>query len=198
MDAGDAALAGPEDWGEPGLTPAEKVLGWTGFIVLAFVTGRPENPVNGVQPDASARCQIRFTADVEEADLLPALRRHLDEQGFPQVEIRQAGHAAFPAWRTDPDDPWVAWTLQSMETTLGYRPNLIPNSSGGLPSAIFSKALDLPVIWIPHSYGGCRQHGPDETPSAAADPRSARDHDRTLLGSRRRGAGFCGIGPLLG
>ena len=88
-DAGDAALVGPDDWGEPGLTPAEKVLGWTGFIILAFVTGRPENPVNGVQPDARARCQIRFTADVEEAELLPALRRHLDVRGFPQVEIAQ-------------------------------------------------------------------------------------------------------------
>ncbi len=162
VDAGDASLAGPADWGEPGLTPAEKVLGWTSFIVLAFITGRPENPVNGVQPDASARCQIRFTADVEEADLLPALRRHLDEQGFPQVEIRQAGHATFPAWRTDPENPWVDWTLTSMTETLGYRPNLIPNSSGGLPSAIFNKALDLPVIWIPHSYGGCCQHGPNE------------------------------------
>ena len=162
VESGDAALVGPEHWGEPGLTPAEKVLGWTGFIVLAFITGRPENPVNGVQPDAHARCQIRFTADVEEAELLPALRRHLDERGFPQVEVRQAGHATFPAWRTDPDDPWVGWTLGSMKKTLGYRPNLIPNSSGGLPSAIFSHALDVPVIWIPHSYGGCRQHGPDE------------------------------------
>jgi len=162
VDAGDASLVGPEDWGEPGLTPAEKVLGWTSFIILAFITGRPENPVNGVQPNASTRCQIRFTADVEEDDLLPALRRHLDKEGFPKVEIKQAGHATFPAWRTDPDNPWVDWTLTSIEKTLGYRPNLIPNSSGGLPSAIFANALNVPVIWIPHSYGGCRQHGPDE------------------------------------
>jgi len=162
VDAGDAALVGPDDWGESGLTPAEKVLGWTGFIILAFLTGRPENPVNGVQPDASARCQIRFTADVEEKNLLPALRQHLDQQGFSQVEIKPAGHATFPAWRTDPDNPWVGWTLKSMTDTLGYRPNLIPNSSGGLPSRIFADSLDVPVIWIPHSYGGCRQHGPDE------------------------------------
>ncbi len=162
LDAGDAALVGPDDWGEPSLTPAEKVLGWTGFIVLAFITGRPENPINGVQPDAQARCQIRFTADVEEEDLLPALRRHLDFNGFPQVKIKQAGHATFPAWRTDPDNPWVERVMNSMAETLGYRPNLIPNSSGGLPSAIFANTLDVPVIWIPHSYGGCRQHGPDE------------------------------------
>jgi acetylornithine deacetylase/succinyl-diaminopimelate desuccinylase-like protein len=168
LDAGDASLVAPKNWGEPGLTPAEKVLGWTGFVILAFITGRPENPVNGVQPDARARCQIRFTADVAEANLLPALRRHLDERGFPQVEIQPAGHVSFPAWRTDPDNPWVDWTLASMIETLGYAPNLIPNSSGGLPSRIFADALDLPVIWIPHSYGGCRQHGPDEHLLASA------------------------------
>lgn len=162
VDAGDATLVGPADWGEPGLSPAEKVLGWTGFIVLAFITGRPENPINGVQPDARARCQIRFTADVDGEQLLPALRAHLDRQGFPQVEIKGAGHASFTAWRTDPDNPWVDWTLKSIEATLCYCPNLIPNSSGGLPSEIFGKTLGVPVIWIPHSYGGCRQHGPDE------------------------------------
>lgn len=93
---------------------------------------------------------------------MPALREHLNREGFPQIEIREAGHASFTAWRTDPDDPWVDWTLKSIETTLGYRPDLIPNSSGGLPSEIFGKTLGVPVIWIPHSYGGCRQHGPDE------------------------------------
>ncbi len=162
VDAGDAALIGPEDWGEPGLSSAEKVLGWTSFIVLAFITGRPENPINGVQPDARARCQIRFTVDVDREQLLPALREHLDRHGFAQVEIQEAGHASFTAWRTDPDNSWVNWTLKSLEKTLGYAPNLIPNSSGGLPSEIFGKILGVPVIWIPHSYGGCRQHGPDE------------------------------------
>ncbi len=162
VDAGEAALIGPDDWGETGLTPAEKVLGWTSFIVLAFTTGRPENPVNGVQPDARARCQVRFTADLDGDNILAALRQHLDQSGFGQVEIKQAGHATFPAWRTPPEDPWVEWAMKSMNVTLGYRPNLIPNSSGGLPSQIFAHALGVPVIWIPHSYGGCRQHGPDE------------------------------------
>ena len=48
------------DWGEPGLSRPEKMFAWTSFIVLSFITGRPENPGNGVQPDAIARCQLRF------------------------------------------------------------------------------------------------------------------------------------------
>ncbi|WGF89179.1 M20 family metallopeptidase [Marinivivus vitaminiproducens] len=159
--AGDAEPL-PADWGEPGLSQAEKMFSWTGFIILAFITGRPENPVNGVQPDAVARCQIRFSADVDEADLVPALRRHLDAQGFGMVEIRPSGHVGFPAWRTDPDNPWVDWTLASTRRTLGHDAVLVPNSSGGLPSAIFARHLDVPVIWVPHSYSGCCQHGPNE------------------------------------
>ncbi|MEZ5931117.1 MAG: M20/M25/M40 family metallo-hydrolase [Alphaproteobacteria bacterium] len=184
LDAGDASLVGPADWGEPGLTPAEKVLGWTGFIILAFITGRPENPVNGVQPEARARCQIRFTADVDEADLLPALRRHLDEQGFPQVEIRPAGHASFPAWRTDPDNPWVDWTLTSLTETLDYRPNLIPNSSGGLPSG-FLRTLELPVIWIHALLWRLPSARTGRASPRRCHARRARDHDGAFLGPGR-------------
>ena len=42
------------DWGEPGLTSAEKIYGWNSFIVLAMISGRPENPVNAVAPNARA------------------------------------------------------------------------------------------------------------------------------------------------
>lgn len=94
--------------------------------------------------------------------MLPTLRRHLDDRGLHQVAIEEAGHNSFVAWRTDPDDPWVEWALASMARTLGRAPRLVPNSSGGLPSEIFARHLELPVLWVPHSYGGCCQHGPDE------------------------------------
>ena len=162
IDAADPTLVMPADWGEAELSIPEKKFAWTSFIILAFVTGRPENPGNGVQPDASARCQIRFTVDADHDTFLTALRRHLDAHGFEQVRIEPVDRNYFPAWRTDPDNSWVDWTLASVERTLGYAPDLIPNSAGSLPSELFARNLDLPVIWIPHSYSGCRQHGPDE------------------------------------
>ena len=87
MDPGPDFPEIDPEWGEPGLSRPENMFGWTSFIVLAFITGRPENPVNGVQLDAWARCQIRYAADVDPARFLPALRRHLDQHGFPQVKI---------------------------------------------------------------------------------------------------------------
>ena len=93
---------------------------------------------------------------------MPALRRHLDERGFGQVEVRETRHSYFPAWRTDPENPWVPWAIESVAATEGRRPIIVPNSAGGLPSDIFARNLNVPVMWVPHSYTGCCQHGPNE------------------------------------
>jgi hypothetical protein len=46
--------------------------------------------------------------------------------------------------------------------TCGRKPAFLPNLGGTLPSDPFSDILELPTIWVPHSYGGCSQHAPDE------------------------------------
>jgi acetylornithine deacetylase/succinyl-diaminopimelate desuccinylase-like protein len=148
-------------WGEPGLSAAEKIYGWTSFIVLAMISGRPENPVNAVAPNARARCQLRYTVDSDPDAFVPALRRHLDDHGFGEVRIENAG-IGMPASRTSPEDPWVKWTVASMERSLGRRVQVIPNGGGGLPGDIFVDFLGVPLVWIPHSYNGCKQHGPNE------------------------------------
>ncbi len=157
---GEAATIDP-DWGEPGLTAAEKVFGWTSFIVLAMVSGRPENPVNAVAPNASAHCQIRYTVDSDPDSFVPALRRHLDAAGFPEVKIENAG-IRMAACRTSPTGPWVRWAVASVEKSLRRHVQVIPNSGGGLPNDVFVDHLGVPLVWIPHSYNGCKQHGPNE------------------------------------
>jgi acetylornithine deacetylase/succinyl-diaminopimelate desuccinylase-like protein len=161
VGGGGEAASIDADWGEPGLTTAEKIYGWNSFIVLAMVSGRPENPVNAVAPTARAHCQIRYTVDTDPADFAAALRRHLDAEGFTGVRIENAG-VRMPASRTDPAHPWVRWTVASMEHTLGRHVQVIPNSSGGLPGDVFVDHLGVALIWVPHSYNGCKQHGPDE------------------------------------
>ena len=126
-----------------------------------MLSGRPENPVNAVAPNARAHCQIRYTVDTDPAVFEPALRRHLDAEGFPEVRIENAG-IRMPASRTDPADAWVGWTVASMERTLGRHVQVIPNASGGLPGDVFVDHLGVPLVWVPHSYNGCKQHGPDE------------------------------------
>ncbi|WP_426959033.1 M20/M25/M40 family metallo-hydrolase [Muricoccus radiodurans] len=150
-------------WGEPGMSVTERIFAWTSVIVLAFVTGLPDAPTNAVQAEARARLQVRHTVDVPGGSIIPAIRSHLDRQGFPEVEVVPVMERdMFSASRTDPDHPWVRAVIASMERTVGRAPNVIPNSSGSNPSDIFQEELSVPVMWIPNSYAGCHQHGPDE------------------------------------
>jgi acetylornithine deacetylase/succinyl-diaminopimelate desuccinylase-like protein len=150
-------------WGEPGLTKGEKIFGWTSVIVLAQITGHPDAPTNAVQGEARARLQVRHAADVAGPSIVPALRRHLDARGFGDVAVVPVlERDMFGAARTDPDDPWVAAVAASITATAGRAPNIVPNSSGSNPSDMFLEELGIPVIWIPNSYAGCNQHGPDE------------------------------------
>lgn len=159
---------GPEDpaidawWGEPGLTPAEQVFGWCSFEVLSFLTGQPDKPMNAVPPKAWARCQLRFVVGVDVNEIMPALRRHLDRQGFSMVKIAPTRAESTPATRLDPDDAWVRWTVDSITRTTGKNPTILPNLGGTLPNHVFTDTLGLRTIWIPHSYAGCSQHAPNE------------------------------------
>ena len=161
VGGGGEAATIDEGWGEPGLTAAEKIYGWNSLIILAMVSGRPENPVNAVAPDARAHCQIRYTVDSDTDTFEAALRSHLDTHGLEQVAIENAS-VRMPASRTSPDHPWVQWARDSMERSLGKAVQVIPNSSGGLPGDVFVDHLHVPLVWVPHSYNGCKQHGPDE------------------------------------
>jgi acetylornithine deacetylase/succinyl-diaminopimelate desuccinylase-like protein len=161
VGGGEGAATIDADWGEPGLTPAEKIYGWNSFIVLAMLSGKPDAPVNAVAPDARATCHIRYTVDTDPNSFEASLRRHLNEQGFGDIVIENAG-VRMAASRTPPNHPWVRWAQESMQKTLGKRVQIIPNSSGGLPGDVFVDHIGVPLVWVPHSYNGCKQHGPDE------------------------------------
>jgi len=162
VDGGDDGPKIDRDWGEPDLTPAERVFGWNSFEILAFTTGTPERPVNAIPGAARAHCQLRYVVGTDVDDVIPALRRHLDRHGFRQVEARPGKGGHFFASRLDPADPWVSWAKLSMQRTTGRAPTILPNLGGSLPNDIFADVLSLKTLWVPHSYAGCSQHAPDE------------------------------------
>ena len=178
VEGGEDGPAIDEDWGEPGLIPSERVFGWCSFEVLAFVTGNPDKPVNAIPPRAAAHCQLRYVVGIDPADILPALRRHLDREGFSKVTISPSREGFFPATRLDPQHPWVKWADDSIARTTGARPAILPNLGGSLPNDVFSDTLGLPTVWIPHSYAACSQHAPNEHLLAPV----ARDALRIMTG----------------
>jgi acetylornithine deacetylase/succinyl-diaminopimelate desuccinylase-like protein len=162
LNAGEDAPDVDLDWGEESLSPSERVWGWNSFAVLAMTTGIPERPQNAIAPAATAWCQLRFVVGTDPDDIVPALKRHLASEGFDMVEVTTDGGVAFNATRLDPDHPWVEWTAKSIKATSGKSPAILPNLGGSLPNELFADGLDLPTIWVPHSYAGCSQHAPNE------------------------------------
>jgi len=164
----DGGADGPQIdtwWGQPGLSPPQRVFAANTFNVLAFVTGNPSKVVNAIPPRAIAHCQLRMVAGTDPDIVAPALRRHLDAHGFGAVRVDPPppGNAgAFPARRTEPDHPWAVFVRDSMATTMDGRPAVLPSIGGSVPNHVFTDVLDLPTIWIPHSYPSCSQHAPDE------------------------------------
>jgi acetylornithine deacetylase/succinyl-diaminopimelate desuccinylase-like protein len=150
------------DWGEPGLTPAERVFGWNALEVLAFRTGNPERPVNAIPPRASAVMQLRFVAGCDWRTFIPAIRAHLDAQGLTVVDVRQGTMEPMSATRLDPEHPWVRWAVASITATTGTAPAVLPNLGGSLPNDCFADVLGMPTVWVPHSYPACSQHAPNE------------------------------------
>lgn len=148
------------DWGEPGLTPAERVLAWNAIEILACKSGNPESPVNAIPPTARAHCQLRFVVGSDWEHAQQHLDEHLARHGFGNVRVTV--RPAVPATRLDLDDPWVEWTRESIRRTTGKKPALLPNLGGTVPNAIFAETLALPTVWIPHSYPACSQHAPNE------------------------------------
>jgi acetylornithine deacetylase/succinyl-diaminopimelate desuccinylase-like protein len=157
-DPGDPAV--DTDWGEPGLTPGERVIAWNTLEVLACRTGNPDFPVNAIPASAKASMHMRFVVGTDVSRLAEVVHEHLAARGFGDTQVSEPVVTA--ATRLDPDNAWVRFALASIERSTGIAPALLPNLGGSLPNDVFADVLGLPTVWVPHSYAACNQHAPDE------------------------------------
>jgi acetylornithine deacetylase/succinyl-diaminopimelate desuccinylase-like protein len=149
-----------ENWGERGMSAAERLYAWNTLEVLALSGGNIEAPANAIPGRARAVLQLRFVVGTKIDAAVDAIRAHLLARGFPMVEV--GATQSFAASRTNFDSPWIEWAARSIQQTSGKPPAVLPNFGGSLPNDVFSEGLGLPTIWVPHSYPGCSQHAPDE------------------------------------
>ena len=165
IDGGDGGPAVDAWWGEPELTPAERVHGANTFNILAFSCGTPGRPVNAIPPKAVANCQLRFIAGTDVDGIVPTLERHLRSHGHEHVQVLPppaVNDGMFAATRTEPDHPWAQFVARSLQRSSNAKPAVVPSMGGSICNDIFTDDLGLPTIWIPHSYVSCSQHAPDE------------------------------------
>jgi acetylornithine deacetylase/succinyl-diaminopimelate desuccinylase-like protein len=147
-------------WGEPGLSPAERLYAWNTLEVLAMSAGNIKSPANAIPGRAQAMVQLRFVVGTRIDEVAAAVQQHFERIGLGMVRVRASQY--FAASRTDTGNPWVEWACSSIQRTTGKNPAVLPNFGGALPNDVFSEVLGLPTIWVPHSYAGCSQHAPDE------------------------------------
>lgn len=156
--ADDPALS--EGWGEPGLSAAERLMGWNTLEVLAMGAGNPQRPVNAIPGEAVLHCQLRFVVGTPWQRLQEIVQAHLEARGFHDIDVSIT--LAGAATRLEPDHPWAQWAQASIERTAGQPPDVLPNLAGSLPNDVFAELLGLPTLWVPHSYPACAQHAPNE------------------------------------
>ncbi|WP_298254461.1 M20 family metallopeptidase [Bradyrhizobium sp.] len=149
-----------ENWGEDGMSAAERLYAWNTLEVLAMSSGNIEKPANAIPGHASAVLQLRFVVGTRVDNIADVIRAHLHARGFAMVAV--SATQRFAASRTDLDSPWINWTAESIRKTTGKAPAVLPNFGGSLPNDVFTDILKLPTVWVPHSYPGCSQHAPDE------------------------------------
>src|SRR6266513_2930673 len=76
------------DWGEEGLSAAERLYAWNTLEVLAVSSGNIESPANSISGVTHAVLQLRFVVGTRLDRIVDALRAHLHSNGFSIVEVK--------------------------------------------------------------------------------------------------------------
>ncbi len=95
------------NWGEEGLSPAERLYAWNTLEVLAISSGDFDKPANAIPGGAHAVLQLRYVVGTQIEDVVPAIQRHFDDSGFSMIKVRAT--QSFAASRTDLASPWIKW-----------------------------------------------------------------------------------------
>jgi acetylornithine deacetylase/succinyl-diaminopimelate desuccinylase-like protein len=109
---------------------------------------------------ASAKIDFRLVPEQTPEDVLSSLRKHLDQGGYTDVQIRHLGGG--PAARTDPDDPFVDLVVQSAIPVYGHPMQIVPMTGGSGPNYAFTHYLNLPICTAGIGYPGTNAHAPNE------------------------------------
>ncbi|HEU4332981.1 MAG TPA: M20/M25/M40 family metallo-hydrolase, partial [Candidatus Eisenbacteria bacterium] len=109
---------------------------------------------------AKAKVDFRLVPDQKPADVVRALRAHLDAQGFGDVRVEFLGGGA--AGRTDPDDPFLALVARTAEPVYGVPMQIVPMIGGSGPNHAFIETLGVPIATAGFGHPDTRAHAPDE------------------------------------
>jgi acetylornithine deacetylase/succinyl-diaminopimelate desuccinylase-like protein len=109
---------------------------------------------------ASAKVDFRLVPGQDPLDILAKLRKHLDAEGFSDVEVNYLGGER--PGRTDPDDPFVKLTIEAAREAYGADVVIVPMVGGSGPNHVFLDTLKVPIVSAGVGYPGGQAHAPNE------------------------------------
>jgi len=77
-----------ENWGEEGLSAAERLYAWNTLEVLAMSSGNIEKRQRDSGTGAGRFCSFALSVGTKVDKIVDVIRAHLHERGFPMVEVR--------------------------------------------------------------------------------------------------------------
>lgn len=109
---------------------------------------------------AQAKIDCRLVPGQDPHDIAYKFRRHLDFQGFADVEVELlTGQRAY--W-TDPGHPFVDLVVRTAREAWGAEPIYHLSAAGTGPMYPFGHLLRVPIVSTGSGYFGSRAHAPDE------------------------------------
>ena len=115
---------------------------------------------------ANAKLDFRLVPNQSAADIIPALRRHLDKHGFQDVKINWSN--GYDPSQTDPDSELVRTALDTYQS-YGVKTVVWPRIAGSAPFYLFTRELKLPLVIFGLGHGS-GAHSVDEYLVVEADP----------------------------
>lgn len=109
---------------------------------------------------AMAKVDFRLVPDQDPETVYAALRKHLDTNGFSDIEIKYLGGQR--PGRVDPNHPYVQLAAQTAREVYGKEPCIYPLVGGSGPIHPFVAGLRQPVVTCGAGYPGSRVHAPNE------------------------------------
>jgi acetylornithine deacetylase/succinyl-diaminopimelate desuccinylase-like protein len=108
----------------------------------------------------TAKIDVRLVPNMTVKEVIPRVRRHLDQHGFPEVKIveLEEGYGWAKTRVTEPAAQAVIETYREF----GHEPEVWPHMAGSAPFCLFNRApLNLPFVIGGLGHGG-RPHAPNE------------------------------------
>jgi acetylornithine deacetylase/succinyl-diaminopimelate desuccinylase-like protein len=114
-----------------------------------------------VPSKAMAKIDFRLVPGQDPEDIFAKLRSYLDTHGYSDVEASPLA-MMWPA-KVDPDDPMVAFTVETAGVVYEKESLIDPLIGGSSPVYAFANPLGgIPIVSAGINYPGGRAHAPDE------------------------------------